>query len=130
MTAFEDLDDDPGDEAMDELAGTLSSSNVEEDASATDDNARYDPTSDPAFPTVKKRTQHSIYCLPPTWESIDGNEGLLFETEIKLRRDGYSSIQKRELHDALLQAAVENLEPGDIGQKLIAVREEQQGSLD
>ena len=109
---FEDLSDDNenqsniGDEALDELAGTLSGDSKSESAngSTSADNTKaddldrtnkngtvtevleYDPQSEPAFPTAKAQTQHSIYSLPDTWEAIDGSSGLLFEAEITLRR--------------------------------------------
>lgn len=125
MTAFEDLDDDPGDAALDELGKTLSGdSDDPEQQETTDDAPAYDPTQDPAFPSAKKQTQHSIYCLPSTWDAIDGNEGLLFETEIALRREGWEEIQKRELHNALLSAAVDQLDPDDLATELKATREE------
>ena len=137
--AFDDLanDDheeaaDPGDEAMDELAATMSgtanqSSHSEQDASEPADTAAgYDPETEPAFPTVKERTQHSIYCLPATWDAVDGASGLLFEAEVLLRRDGYGAVQKRELHNAFLQAAINNLSTEDIAQAFIATREERE----
>lgn len=135
--AFDDLADDheeaadPGDEAMDELAATMSgtadqSSSPDEDASEPVDTADtgYDPDTEPAFPTVKERTQHSIYCLPATWDAVDGASGLLFETEVLLRRDGYGAVQKRELHNAFLQAAINQLSTEDIAEAFIATRQE------
>lgn len=137
--AFDDLanddqnDSDPGDEAMDELAGTLSGTAHNEDSA--DDSSEpaeeesgtgYNPASDPAFPTAKERTQHSVYCLPATWDAVDGASGLLFEAEVLLRRDGYGAVQKRELHNAFLQAAINNLSTEDIAQAFIATREERE----
>jgi len=58
-----------------------------------ENNSEYDLQNDPAFPTAKAQTQHSVYCLPDTWDTIDGSSGLLFEAEIKLRRSGYGSVQ-------------------------------------
>lgn len=137
--AFDDLADDheeaadPGDEAMDELAATMSgtadqSSSPDEDASEPVDTADtgYDPDTEPAFPTVKERTQHSIYCLPATWDAVDGASGLLFETEVLLRRDGYGAVQKRELHNAFLQAAINQLSTEDIAEAFIATRQERE----
>ena len=137
--AFDDLADDheeaadPGDEAMDELAATMSdtadqSSNPDKDASESADTADtgYDPDTEPAFPTVKERTQHSIYCLPATWDAVDGASGLLFETEVLLRRDGYGAVQKRELHNAFLQAAINQLSTEDVAQAFIATRQERE----
>jgi len=133
--AFDDLNDDEeeesesdsGDEALDELAGTLSgetsSANSNQTSSEVDEEEpEYDPESEPAFPTAKTKTQHSIYCLPETWDTIDGASGLLFEAEIKLRRNGYDSVQKRELHNALLQAAADQLSPEDIEEAFIQTR--------
>lgn len=129
--ANEDVEErDPGDEAMDELAGTLSGTAHNEDSA--DDSSEpdeeesgtgYDPATDPAFPTAKERTQHSVYCLPSTWDAIDGPDGLLFEAEILLRRNGYGAVQKRELHNAFLQAAIDNLAAEDIADTFIATRE-------
>ena len=138
--AFDDLanDDyeeaaDPGDEAMDELAATMSgttnqSSAPEQNTSEPADTADtgYDPETEPAFPTLKERTQHSIYCLPATWDVVDGASGLLFEAEVLLRRDGYGAVQKRELHNAFLQAAINNLSTEDIAQAFIATRQERE----
>jgi hypothetical protein len=135
--AFDDLanDDsdeaaDPGDEAMDELAATMSgATNPEQDESAevdTDSDTGYDPETEPAFPTVKERTQHSIYCLPATWDAVDGASGMLFETEVLLRRDGYGAVQKRELHNAFLQAAINELSTENIAQAFIATRQERE----
>jgi len=132
--AFDDLDDEEseesnaGDEALDDLAGTLSgdqnanSSNTNKEESQ-EDNLEYDLQNDPAFPTAKTQTQHSVYCLPDTWDTIDGSSGLLFEAEIKLRRNGYGSVQKRELHNALLDAAAEKLTVEDISNAFIQTRE-------
>lgn len=137
--AFDDLADDheeaadPGDEAMDELAATMSgtadqSSSADKDTSEPADtaDAGYDPDTEPAFPTVKERTQHSIYCLPATWDAVDGASGLLFETEVLLRRDGYGAVQKRELHNAFLQAAINQLSTEDVAQAFIATRQERE----
>ena len=141
---FEDLPDDdaedqpdPGDEALDELAGTLSGKTESpgESASTTDaedtgkdtvsDEApAYDPQDEPAFPTAKAQTQHSVYCLPDTWAAIDGGSGLLFEAEVSLRRDGYEAVQKRELHNALLRAAAEMLTAEDVAEAFIETRDD------
>ncbi|MFC7010034.1 hypothetical protein [Halalkalicoccus salilacus] len=142
---FEDLSDDDenqsnlGDEALDELAGTLSGDSKPESADEStlaDDPDRtnedgtvtevpeYDPQSEPAFPTAKAQTQHSIYCLPDTWEAIDGSSGLLFEAEITLRRNGYDAVQKRELHNAILRAAAETLTAEDIAEAFVSTRDE------
>lgn len=142
---FEDISDDseeqpdPGDEALDELAGTLSGDTTpestsdstanddtteENDKEATTEEAAYDSQSEPAFPTAKAQTQHSIYCLPETWEDIDGSSGLLFEAEITLRRDGYDAVQKRELHNAILRAAAESLTADDIAEAFVNTRED------
>lgn len=123
---FEDLpddDSDPGGEALDELAGTLSEE-PEPEGRDTDDEPAYDPRTEPAFPTAKARTQHSVYCLPETWAALDGASGLLFEAEISLRRDGYESVQKRELHDAVLRAATEELDAERIAEAFVATRED------
>ncbi|WP_101296831.1 hypothetical protein [Halegenticoccus soli] len=133
---FEDLTDDegeradPGDEALEELAGTLSgesepvgADSSTADAAGTDDEApRYDPEREPAFPTAKAQTQHSVYCLPETWAAVDGASGLLFEAEVSLRRDGYEAVQKRELHNALLRAAAETLTAEDVAEAFVATR--------
>lgn len=129
--AFDDLaedndDSNPGDEALDELAGTLSGeSTTSQKSTGTDSETEpvYNPETEPAFPSVKQRTQHSVYCLPQTWDAIDGSSGLLFEAEITLRRNGYGSVQKRELHNALLQAALEELTPEDVAESFIETRE-------
>lgn len=144
---FDDLDDaasdepDPGDEALDGLAESLSESETDDEpaeseaepseTSATDeaatadddDSPAYDPEVEPAFPTAKARTQHSIYCLPTTWDDVDGTSGLLFEAEVSLRRDGYDNVQKRELHNAILRAAVETLSTEDVVETVIETRE-------
>ncbi len=120
--AFDDLDDDPGDEALDELAGTLSGSAEASDEPTSDHSATYDPRSDPAFSSNQEKTQHSVYCLPETWDAIDGDEGLLFEAEIELRRDGYSDPQKRELYEAFLWAAAEQLTADDVKEQVIETR--------
>jgi len=88
-----------------------------------ENNSEYDLQNDPAFPTAKAQTQHSVYCLPDTWDTIDGSSGLLFEAEIKLRRSGYGSVQKRELHNALLLAAAKQLTVEDISEAFIQTRE-------
>jgi hypothetical protein len=85
-----------------------------------------DPEKEPAFPTLKEQTQHSVHCLPETWDAIDGPSDLLFEAEITLRRDGYASVQKRELHNAFLQAAVNQLSAEDVAASFIATREERE----
>lgn len=126
---FDDLDDDepdsPGNEALDELAGTLSgTSDTEQTDETAGDSPVYDPETDPAFPTAKAQTQHSIYCLPETWEDVDGASGLLFEAEVLLRRDGYDNVQKRELHNALLRAAVETLTPENVVAEFIETRDD------
>lgn len=140
---FDDLADesdetDPGDEALDELAGTLTDeSTADTDATADEtesaehsEKPAYDSQTEPAFPTAKTQTQHSVYCLPETWDAIDGASGLLFEAEITLRRDGYEAVQKRELHNALLQAAAQQLTATDIADAFIATREDRTaGSL-
>lgn len=134
--AFDDLanedveESDPGDEAMDELAGTLAGkeskrSDPEPDIDEADPQT-YNPETDPAFPTVKERTQHSVYCLPQTWDAIDGPDGLLFEAEILLRRNGYGAVQKRELHNAFLRAAIDNLAAEDIAEAFVATREDRE----
>ncbi|RRJ34068.1 hypothetical protein [Halocatena pleomorpha] len=120
--AFDDLGDDPGDEALDELAGTLHDSSEESNEPTSDQSPTYDPRSDPAFATNQEKTQHSVYCLPETWEKIDGDEGILFEAEIELRREGYSDPQKRELYEAFLCAAAEQLTADDIKQQVIETR--------
>lgn len=146
---FEDLpsdeedQSDPGNEAMDELAGTLSgtaesaddiasptdAAETDEDTTAADRSA-YDPQTDPAFPTAKAQTQHSVYCLPETWVALDGASGLLFETEVTLRRDGYEAVQKRELHNAFLRAAAETLTAETIAETFVDTRNERvNGSL-
>lgn len=136
--AFDDLADedqekpDPGDEAMDELAGTLSGTAEQNTDPAVDQSedveteSGYDLETDPAFPTVKERTQHSIYCLPETWDAVDGPSGLLFETEVLLRRDGYGAVQKRELHNAFLRAAINEISTEDIAAAFIATRQERE----
>lgn len=140
---FDDLNDEdseetnPGDEALDELAGTLSGDEDRDEETADDDtsddsdamNSRpseYDMESEPAFPTVKHQTQHSVYCLPRTWDTIDGASGLLFEAEVTLRRDGYDAVQKRELHNAFLQAAAQELTADDVAAAFVAMREERE----
>ncbi|SIS19446.1 hypothetical protein [Natronorubrum thiooxidans] len=140
---FDDLADEsdetnPGDEALDELAGTLTDDSTAE-TDATGDEAEsaehseksaYDSQTEPAFPTAKTQTQHSVYCLPETWDAVDGASGLLFEAEITLRRDGYEAVQKRELHNALLQAAAQQLTATDIADAFVATREDRTaGSL-
>ncbi len=145
---FEDLDDDEeeegqgaGSEALDDLASTVSSSSSssptaqedvasdkdqEDDVDQEEESERstqdFDPKSDPAFPTAKNRTQHSVYCLPDTWEAIDGSSGLLFEAEVNLRRNGYANVQKRELHNALLAAAANQLTAEDLAEVFIEAR--------
>jgi hypothetical protein len=146
---FEDLPNDeedqsdPGDEAIDELAGTLSGTAKSADDAASppdgaetdedptpDDRSAYDPQTDPAFPTAKSQTQHSVYCLPKTWAALDGASGLLFETEVTLRRDGYEAVQKRELHNALLRAAAETLTAETIAETFVDTRDDRaNGSL-
>lgn len=133
---FDDLADEeetnPGDEALDELAGTLSEDSSSDDSShdeetestENDVSPEYNPQKEPAFPTLKTQTQHSIYCLPETWDTIDGASGLLFEAEIMLRRDGYEAVQKRELHNALLQSAAQQLTAEDIADAFVTTREE------
>ena len=133
--AFDDLEDEegeeessPGDEALDDLAGTLSGdqspdSDTTTEKTSEENNSEYDLQNDPAFPTAKAQTQHSVYCLPDTWDTIDGSSGLLFEAEIKLRRSGYGSVQKRELHNALLLAAAKQLTVEDIFEAFIETRE-------
>ncbi|RZV05190.1 hypothetical protein BDK88_4211 [Natrinema hispanicum] len=136
---FDDLADeseesDPGDEALDELAGTLADdSTAGEEPSGNDTTSEdrdtvsaYNPQTEPAFPTAKTQTQHSIYCLPETWDTIDGASGLLFEAEIMLRRDGYEAVQKRELHNALLKSAAQQLTPEDIAEVFVATREDRE----
>ena len=130
---FDDLDDQDdqgteslGDEALDELAGTLSGRDDgggEDDKDDREDD-KYDVESEPAFPTLKKRTQHSVYCLPRTWNAVDGASGLLFEAEVALRRDGYGAVQKRELHNAFLQAAVNELSAEDVADAFVETRRE------
>jgi len=133
---FDDLDQneddelDAGGEALDGLAGSVSSGPSTSQETETDsekeedeDVVEYDPLEDPAFPSAKNRTQHSIYCLPDTWDSIDGSSGLLFETEIDLRRNGYENVQKRELHNALLAAAAEQLTAEDLSKMFVETRE-------
>lgn len=136
--AFDDLADeadnsveeaDPGDEALGELAGTLSDTPKQDDSDAdTEDSdsetTAYDPSTEPAFPTAKNQTQHSVYCLPRTWDAVDGPSGLLFEAEIALRRNGYGAVQKRELHNAFLQAAVNELSAEDIVELFVSTRNE------
>lgn len=136
--AFDDLADetdnsveeaDPGDEALGELAGTLSDTPNQGDSDAdTEDNdsetTAYDPSTEPVFPTAKNQTQHSVYCLPRTWDAVDGPSGLLFEAEIALRRNGYGAVQKRELHNAFLQAAVNELSAEDIVELFVSTRNE------
>lgn len=126
MTAFEDLDEDPGDEALDELGATLSEEPQLEPEESTTDESDYDPMEDPAFPSAKKRTQHSIYCLPETWDAVDGSDGLLFESEVQLRRDGVDP-HKRELHEALLRAAIAEIDAEDIADELQTLRDERTG---
>lgn len=94
----------------------------EADEPTTDQSATYDPRSDPAFSTNQEKTQHSVYCLPETWDEIDGNEGLLFEAEIELYREGYSDPQKRELYEAFLCTAAEQLTADDIKEQVIETR--------
>ena len=119
---------DPGGEALDELAGTLSGDTKHAPDESSDDSEEvedsYDPQSDSAFPSAKDRTQHSIYCLPSTWKRVDGPSGLLFDAEILLRRNEYGNVQKRELHNALLIAAADELSAEDIAEAFIAAREQ------
>jgi len=106
------------------LSGDQSSeSNNTTEKTSEENNSEYDLQNDPAFPTAKAQTQHSVYCLPDTWDTIDGSSGLLFEAEIKLRRSGYGSVQKRELHNALLLAAAKQLTVEDISEAFIQTRE-------
>lgn len=137
---------DTGEKALDDLAGTVSSSGSdttsEEIGTDDDDRAKnadeegdsstseYDPMEDPAFPTAKNQTQHSVYCLPDTWEAIDGSSGLLFEAEVNLRRSGYANVQKRELHNALLVAAAEQLTAEDLAEAFIEARENGSSEID
>lgn len=114
---YDDLDDDPGDEVLDNLGDALSGDSESDDV-PTDDEPDYDPMTDPAFMTDKKKTQHTMYCLPDVWDDIDGSAGLLFEAEATLRRDGIDKIQKRELYNALLAAAVQQLDADDLAQQL------------
>lgn len=136
---FDDLADEseetnPGDEALDELAGTLADESPSDDtpqeddteSAKSDESLAYDSQTEPAFPTMKTQTQHSIYCLPETWDTIDGASGLLFEAEITLRRDGYEAVQKRELHNALLQSAAQQLTAEDIADAFVATREDRE----
>lgn len=77
--AFDDLTDgdttDLGDEALDELAGTLAGDNTDktdttrkesDNTTAAENTVAFDPQSEPVFPTTKSRTLHSMYCLPET----------------------------------------------------------------
>lgn len=122
---FDDLDDDPGDEALDELGATLSE-DPEQDGPTDEPEPEpdYDPMTDPAFMTDKKRTQHTMYCLPDVWDDIDGSAGLLFEAEIELRQAGVENIQKRELYNALFAAAVDQLDADDLAQQLREYRQQ------
>ncbi|MFC4989266.1 hypothetical protein [Saliphagus infecundisoli] len=139
---FEDLSNDQEDQpdsdnkALDELAGTLSEESPSGDGSGSSSDTaetnngspEYDPQTEPAFPTAKAQTQHSVYCLPDTWDSIDGASSLLFEAEISLRRDGYEAVQKRELHNALLCAAAEMLTAEDVAEAFITTRNDRAGA--
>lgn len=146
MSRFDDLEDEnseeeptAGDEALDGLADTISgeqpdqeprSMDEQEQMKTADDEAEredsYDPESDPAFRAVQSRTQHTIYCLPDTWEKVDGSAGLLFDVEVRARREGMESVQKRELHNALLRAAAENLTINDVKTALVETRQDRQ----
>lgn len=123
---YDDLDKDPGDEVLDDLGDALSGKSESESESdeQNDDEPDYDPLSEPAFMTDKKRTQHTMYCLPDVWDEIDGSAGLLFEAEAELRRDGVDAIQKRELYNALFAAAVKQLDSADIAEELLTTRRE------
>lgn len=122
---YDDLDDDPGDQALDELGATLSGETTDDQEDDVDESEEdYDPETDPAFMTDKKRTQHTMYCLPDVWDEIDGSAGLLFETEATLRREGVDAIQKRELYNALLHAAAQQLTPEELAEKFKETREQ------
>jgi len=43
-----------------------------------------------------------------------------------LRRDGYEAVQKRELHNALLKSAAQQLTPEDIAEVFVATREDRE----
>ncbi|RJX43142.1 hypothetical protein DM826_07500 [Halonotius aquaticus] len=132
----EDEESDAGSEALDGLADTVSSdptdtnpdTTVEQQPTTEEEEQKeedsYDPESDPAFPAVRSQTQHTIYCLPETWERIDGSAGLLFETEVRARRDGMGEVPKRELHNAVLRAAADKLTVDDIHAALVETRQE------
>lgn len=123
---YDDLNRDPGDEVLDDLGDALSGESGPDSDDEPTDEPDYDPMSEPAFMTDKKRTQHTMYCLPDVWDEIDGSAGLLFEAEAELRRDGVDSIQKRELYNALFAAAVEQLDAGDLAQQLRAYRQQRE----
>ena len=146
MSRFDDLEEEnsgeestAGDEALDGLADTVSGEQTGEEPRSTNEQEQttsaadeveegdgYDPESDPAFPAVQSRTQHTIYCLPDTWETVDGSAGLLFDVEVRARREGMESVQKRELHNALLRAAAENLTIDDVKAALVETRQDRQ----
>lgn len=132
----EDEEPDAGNEALDGLADTVSGDPTDTNLDTTAEQRTttgeeeqkeedsYDPENDPAFPAVRSQTQHTIYCLPETWERIDGSAGLLFETEVQARRDGIGEVPKRELHNAVLRAAADKLTVDDVHAALVETRQE------
>lgn len=92
--------------------------------STTVDEGRYSAENEPAFPNEKSEIQHSVYVLPEIWESVEGSTGLLWETEVLLRREEYHSLSKRELQTALFRAAAENLTSADVAVAFVELREE------
>lgn len=121
---YDDLDDDPGDQALDELDATLSGERQDDEPDGEPIENDYDPESEPAFMTDKSKTQHTVYSLPDVWDDIDGSAGLLFDAEVELRRGGVENIQKRELYNALFAKAVEQLDGDDLAEAVKSYREQ------
>lgn len=74
----------------------------------TGDQSSAEPSKDtPAFPFSETK-QDPLYPVEGTWQ--DYEDTLDFEVRRELREDGYTNIEKRELHEASLRALIENPE--------------------
>ncbi|MFC6767830.1 hypothetical protein [Natrinema soli] len=109
-----DADDEPADEPDDESTpDEPSTSNQDtDDPLPSDSNSSSEPDRDPtetgpSFPYSEVR-QSPLYAREETWTEFE--DQLDFEVTPKLRKMGIRDDELREIHDIVLEIALDNLE--------------------
>lgn len=86
---------------------TIDEPSTTEESAESDAEEEHDPLAEPAFPAGNDLNR-SLYVRDDTWTSFD--DAIDIDLRPRLKRSGVSDIQKRELHDAALQVAIDNPE--------------------